>query len=1440
MAVYKATYCYPFLNSLDPRTVLDSDLRGTAKYLQCKIDTSNMDITGYSIRIIDENGNTIFPLTNNNLLEISPVSELSVLVDENTGENTGVNGTTLKIPFFQNYKRPILRDDIDPEEAHSALQSVNAIYYEGDIGVRCVLSDPYAQGWTYEGASYGYVYDLTEHEYPLIDGEYVMDGQLVFILEQGVFKLSFDKENNTLKLIPLDDLHDYSVVSLQGHDYQDTIFYYKEDIHQYVSGGKAGWRMFKNPQILDFDAEGHTYKWEITLYQGELENYPETTSLQEESRKGHIYRLDDYNDNHAYYVSYSLLDDKWFDGKLSAGQIMGSTPERIQISDVNMKEIPSGTATDPLVLQTRFIQLMNSQNAVNQAGSRVYISSYDATLGHIYPLQNSLSSAAVENAQYCRFYKHSNDAEYILNTDIVDFGISDEIYISNKMNGTSVTEEEIFIIGGSSIDPHFNNIAIGNTVLLTHVTHYYADSSWPQGQGIYTVLRKDVTITDGYGAVYQHCVTLKRAPGYQNWASYIGKVIYCAGGQLQGENMQCLASAGAFNLWDPRSASGINGSSPLLFIPEQPILLFNNKIYKTVTIYEEYFDFQSPFTMSSIDNYKPQLGDVILFRDNRFGEVTAINGNTYTLHELPQSPMSAQKYVYITQGTVHGGKVFYNNDYSTPNYDLFTAKVLRNDTTHTFISPYVGLKPGMKLKLLNNKKVQFTNGDASGWLDTAQIDTTLWYVSTATELLNPLESYNNMDKSVPWQYEVRSHYKASDENSFYCYETPYLNLKINDKIFCLKDNEINYITIDKQFEYPGFYGRRAIRMSAFYNQSENVSWNSYRFVLLDKNNNILQDTTTQYNNAMEVDFYGLTNEDDRQYTILIYVTDDLNNTLTYSVKLPMQGNAVEGLHLPFHAEYECDTHSVKLNLQDNGKVNPCYLLENQFLEKSIEVYDISNTNEQSTFDFSIDYLADNPLGNYGSDSSGWLHVTGIGSGNDKIPQTAIPVNLLLENGVAGNRTSRESGWVSSEEYYYPPAGVYQPSRAVTLGMNYGAFFSNDEMSLDEEQMSEKCLTLNNEANEFYFTSVFILTDNFCGDCVTVNVEGEYDEHHGLPILNHDMADDHLLPTNDFTGYLSFGLNIPDNFIEENGAKVLNPNRIHLGFFVDKDKYSETEERKIGYTNDYNFTHEPTGEYFYLQSADLVGPYINRDTEFLHFPLYPINVWFKVIGDANNYSNNKYLTSTEKFLGNCCVVCPNDDVAYTDSNQQSGEVFDRTDVSSRLCRGPIYWVEDRVNLKTVANVDGKFIDGGSENFALHYFTPSSHGGFDQYWPEYKNSSDEYIEEYSYWLEDYDSLYEDAPTWNDITSDHNIKDQNWDMREFIALPRHPDSLSTQEYKVEYRIFNIQAIYENWNHVHIAYDEYNGGEENLYGEVHLFLYNSSSQYFDKFAKFFIYYAE
>ena len=61
MAVYKATYCFPFLNSIDPR--LDYGAFQTeygVKYFSCKVDTSNKDITGYQIELLDEKNNICF------------------------------------------------------------------------------------------------------------------------------------------------------------------------------------------------------------------------------------------------------------------------------------------------------------------------------------------------------------------------------------------------------------------------------------------------------------------------------------------------------------------------------------------------------------------------------------------------------------------------------------------------------------------------------------------------------------------------------------------------------------------------------------------------------------------------------------------------------------------------------------------------------------------------------------------------------------------------------------------------------------------------------------------------------------------------------------------------------------------------------------------------------------------------------------------------------------------------------------------------------------------------------------------------------------------------------------------------------------------------------------------------------------------------------------
>ena len=46
MAIYKATYCYPLLNSLDIRLVAHDNVVSPYQILKCKVDSSNKTVTG--------------------------------------------------------------------------------------------------------------------------------------------------------------------------------------------------------------------------------------------------------------------------------------------------------------------------------------------------------------------------------------------------------------------------------------------------------------------------------------------------------------------------------------------------------------------------------------------------------------------------------------------------------------------------------------------------------------------------------------------------------------------------------------------------------------------------------------------------------------------------------------------------------------------------------------------------------------------------------------------------------------------------------------------------------------------------------------------------------------------------------------------------------------------------------------------------------------------------------------------------------------------------------------------------------------------------------------------------------------------------------------------------------------------------------------------------
>ena len=105
MAIYKPTDCSPFNGTFD----LSADL---PIIFECKIDTSNSPVTGYSIEIYNSNNEIIFPDVNRTIgpikSNITYLTDLKKYVTTNFSSllpnlkniNSGLNGSYLEIPFY--------------------------------------------------------------------------------------------------------------------------------------------------------------------------------------------------------------------------------------------------------------------------------------------------------------------------------------------------------------------------------------------------------------------------------------------------------------------------------------------------------------------------------------------------------------------------------------------------------------------------------------------------------------------------------------------------------------------------------------------------------------------------------------------------------------------------------------------------------------------------------------------------------------------------------------------------------------------------------------------------------------------------------------------------------------------------------------------------------------------------------------------------------------------------------------------------------------------------------------------------------------------------------------------------------------------------------------------------------------------------------------------
>lgn len=1003
MAVYKPTLCYPFLNGVDARVAIHNDASITPyQYLSCQIDTSNKNITGYKIRILTEDNQQIFPVNSHGKPtegKISPISELqdSLLGYEMNGANSGVNGTTLRIPFFQNRSKKLL-------------ESFNCVYYDSQFLADYLIFDDsqgtirpdFLRGPTpFENANYWefdgndkLIFDwdsamsmsggtITESDKLankiVLDGDVISSGQIILIVgktavgvtgsKTGLWKVQGEEINGvfttTLTRLSVSSGYDIqngtNITIVKGQSYHNTTWHYI--ISFTYLNTDSGWKDI-NGTSIKLTADDTTFKWEITLYQGN-------------------YNVDLLSP--ATSIIYDNLDPEWLDMTLMSGTILGSTPERVQIGlqanpneiDYMSTRLPKGTEANPLVLQGKYIQLLDEN--LTPIRKRVYVKNYDSTLGHVYPLVDN-ASLNINAATYCEFYKLSNNPDDILATDMVDYCYSAQLniqYYKYQEGVLTLYQDEAQWEGEVSLNNRKLIVDVSGLNLPTGMRLLLVGQTQTKQNGVYTLY--SLTATED-GATVQKTY-IERSGSYTQWSEYIQKVFYCSDSNSStylGKNTECLAKAGTYKLWNPLVSD--SGDSPLIFVPERPLILDYEQVvnseYDLLTanqLCSEKFS-DNVYIMTgtannnvlNVDGVNVNVGDtLVLSQDTEpkyndinnkldkgvVGTVIAINYAEPSFNFQVSTKLVEEEIFKILNGTNYGNMVFKwdLNAGAVPYKDLYRAAILKNTATETLITPWKTLNKNMRLELSNKvyhcDEQSYETTGYDKWLKIDRYNEEIYCiqhkpisttaVDSSAPVLTPLASYPK-----PWTYNLKTFYRTSDENPFYSYETPYIRIYKNGfpysdlvfggtlryygvnnpvEIYGVSDaslgvNNIAYLvsTFDNQTQSTG----HAANFKAEYVYYGNSSWENFAWFLYDDEENLIQHCEKQYDRLIEIYLYGLANDttETKMYYLVLQLENDKGNIYESVIPIIVAPPEMNNSGVMLTVTPDCSTCSNILNI----------------------------------------------------------------------------------------------------------------------------------------------------------------------------------------------------------------------------------------------------------------------------------------------------------------------------------------------------------------------------------------------------------------------------------------------------------------------------------------------------------------------------------------------
>lgn len=1004
MAVYKPSNCIPFMDALDLTKPQD---------ISCELNTSNMNIVGYKLKVLDSQNTVIFEGS-----KFTPLNDKSI----RSYNNTGINGTVLTLPLivtdeslmnentilfngvetadqdnslYKSYDIPKDKDgkDVLPDKL-SAIN--NSLYYRWYTRVTYddVSREVYDEATANGGLYYLYTtYAVDENAKPYkktyeqaVANEYYYCENYIEISPKPEFKVAWHRfyyidSSGKLTLVDDDNEADYNEASRvyareqlfdskkksstswniaklgQNNFYSLEQYHYERNANDFIAGKYYTLKGDGTPKLLE-DAEAfkaakavYTQITDINYNYDVVNDYlyykPLLTQKDYNNFNGDVVCVPRYIfvgdiEPSVYYSSVLKVYDKKYDF-VNAIESGAQVPNYISVVENGnyyvspdfgkfklITEIPFGykVMMSDAGSSNRYLYTLRGNGGVEFDKSGKLISGfyknikkeiitgfYNGAPNQPYKWQISLAQGEYDVAPDnlgSKWYDMTITTGKVIGStaDRIQGLYSEEIYKDYYIQLHKVGSGTSEMVGNrvriSSYDHTFGYVYpveggfpedVITKGINERVPNYFSIYKWPNDPDVVAAARKVDYVTDDHSVdVDIKGIKIVDGSGFSSGSAtdtyrkqvYNGKIVasdispslYAA--LSNGEPGAWALSATTLLIKDEKDKSGQYSKY--------------NGVYKMVSV--DYDESTNHTTIqwqrtAEADTVADMLGRVFFISHGKKAG-TNYENTLKAGDEINSSPIEfkVEEPIEIYPEPDNNNVGYYDDLHQDVEFRKHFSPIFKTTKDQIFIRPFVGVNAGMRFTYKNN----------AGYFNIEKMDNKIWCITP------PKDEFSETTALKPGDdYTVTSYFKVSDENPFYGYSTPTIDLIIKNSTGSFDSSGAEIVS------------DRRLKVDAIYSQLQNITWKNYRWTLYNNTDGyVVSQTDTIYTGGFENEFAGL--ENGSYYTITLEVETEAGDYLSVSKQVLVKVGVVNKIGL--QSAFDCGLQAIKFSFIREGIITP--------------------------------------------------------------------------------------------------------------------------------------------------------------------------------------------------------------------------------------------------------------------------------------------------------------------------------------------------------------------------------------------------------------------------------------------------------------------------------------------------------------------------------------